>query len=85
MSCAMNRRKISRQLPACAKAAILLAAFSAACAHTSVKNVGECDRVPSDQRVACAACTVKNEAGGLLGGYEYRPDNDPSNRCVKVD
>ena len=78
----MNRR--SKPLRAVAKAAILLAALSAACAH-AIKSVGDCDRAPSEQRVACAACTVKNEAGGLLGGYEYKPDNDPANRCVKVD
>ena len=30
-------------------------------------------------------CTVKNEAGGLIGGYEYKPDNDPGNRCVRTE
>jgi len=62
----------------------LLLAASAGCAH-AIKSVGDCDRAPSEQRVSCAACTVRNEAGGLIGGYEYRPDNDPSNRCVKVE
>jgi hypothetical protein len=78
----MNRP--SRPFRACAKAAILFAALSGACAH-AIKSVGDCDRAPTEQRVACAACTVKNEAGGLMGEYEYRPDNDPSNRCVKVN
>jgi hypothetical protein len=81
----MKRAELPKPLRACAKAAVLLAVLSGACAHTSVKSVGDCDRVPSDQRVACAACTVKNEAGGLLGGYEYRPDNDPADRCVKAN
>jgi hypothetical protein len=63
---------------------LLLLAATAGCAH-AIKSVGDCDRAPSEQRVACAACTVRNEAGGLIGGYEYRPDNDPSNRCVKVE
>jgi hypothetical protein len=75
---------VSKPIRRCAKAALLLATLSAACAH-AIKSVSDCDRAPTDQRVACAACTVKNEAGGLLGGYEYRPDNDPNNRCVKVD
>jgi hypothetical protein len=67
-----------------ARGVLLLLAVSAGCAH-AIKSVGDCDRAPSEQRVACAACTVRNEAGGLIGGYEYRPDNDPSNRCVKVE
>ena len=67
-----------------ARGALLLVLATAGCAH-AIKSVGDCDRAPSEQRVACAACTVKNEAGGLIGGYEYRPDNDSSNRCVKVE
>jgi hypothetical protein len=80
----MSVRNACKWFRACAKAAILLVGLSAGCAH-AIKSVSDCDRAPTDQRVACAACTVKNEAGGLLGGYEYRPDNDPNNRCVKVD
>ncbi|HKC60133.1 MAG TPA: hypothetical protein VKB92_08610 [Myxococcales bacterium] len=65
-------------------AAILLLGVAASCAHTSIRKVGDCDQVPAEQRVACAACTVKNEAQGWIGDYEYRPDNDPSDRCVRV-
>jgi hypothetical protein len=65
-------------------AAILALGLLASCAHTSIRQVGECDQVPAEQRVACAACTVKNEAKGWIGDYEYRPDNDPSDRCVRV-
>jgi hypothetical protein len=62
----------------------LLLTASLGCAH-AIKSVGDCDRAPAEQRVACAACTVRNEAGGLIGAYEYRPGNDASNRCVKVE
>ncbi|HYV64618.1 MAG TPA: hypothetical protein VE964_00155 [Myxococcales bacterium] len=72
------RRTILRGL------AILLPILAWSCAHTGVRKVGDCDQVPAEQRVACAACTVKNEAQGWIGDYEYRPDNDPSDRCVRV-
>ena len=62
----------------------LLAAALAACAHGGIKKVGDCDQTTGEKRIECAACTVKNEAGGLIGGYEYKPDNDPANRCVRV-
>jgi hypothetical protein len=65
-------------------AAALLLGVGWSCAHTGVRKVGDCDQVPAEQRVACAACTVKNEAQGWIGDYEYRPDNDPSDRCVRV-
>ena len=80
----MNRGKPANPLRSCAKAAVVLAALAAGCAH-AIKSVSDCDRAPTEQRVACAACTVKNEAGGLMGEYEYHPDNDASNRCVKVN
>jgi hypothetical protein len=67
-------------LPRLAAAALLCASLS--CAHVITK-VSDCDQVPNEQRVACAACTVQNQAGGLLGSYEYRPNNDSGNRCVK--
>jgi hypothetical protein len=79
--------KLERRRPRFARASLLLfVAFAAwaGCAH-AIKSVGDCDRAPAEQRVACAACTVKNEAGGIIGGYEYKPDNDPSNRCVRVE
>jgi hypothetical protein len=66
------------------RAAIFVAAAAWSCAHTSIRKVGDCDQVAAEQRVACAACTVKNEAQGWIGDYEYRPDNDPSDRCVRV-
>jgi hypothetical protein len=68
-------------LPRLVAAALLLGSLS--CAHAAITKVSDCDQVPTEQRVACAACTVQNQAGGLLGAYEYRPDNDPNNRCVK--
>jgi len=64
--------------------AILLSGLVCSCAHTGIRKVGDCDQVPAEQRVACAACTVKNEAQGWIGDYEYRPDNDASDRCVRV-
>jgi hypothetical protein len=63
-----------------AAAALLCASLS--CAH-AITKVSDCDKVPDEQRIACAACTVQNQAGGLLGEYEYRPGNDANNRCVK--
>jgi hypothetical protein len=65
-------------------AAILLSGLVWSCVHTGIRKVGDCDQVPAEQRVACAACTVKNEAQGWIGDYEYRPDNDASDRCVRV-
>ncbi len=63
---------------------VVFLAAAGSCAHTGIRQVGQCDQVPAEQRVACAACTVKNEAAGWIGDYEYRPDNDPSDRCVRV-
>ena len=63
---------------------ILLPLLACSCEHTVVRKVGDCDQVPAEQRVSCAACTVQNEAQGWIGDYEYRPDNDPSDRCVRV-
>jgi hypothetical protein len=64
--------------------AMLLIGVCWSCAHTSIRQVGDCDRVPAEQRIACAACTVKNEAKGWIGEYEYRPDDAPDDRCVRV-
>ena len=61
-----------------------LAAALAGCAHAGVKKVSDCGQVPVEQRLQCAACTVQNDVPGAGSGYEYRPDNDPSNRCVKL-
>ena len=74
---------LERHRPRSARIVLLLLLASLGCAH-AIKSVGDCDRAPSEQRIACAACTVKNEAGGIVGGYEYKPDNDPANRCVRV-
>jgi len=62
----------------------LLAAALAGCAHAGVRKVSDCDQVPVEQRLQCAACAVQNDVPGSGNGYEYRPDNDPSNRCVKL-
>ena len=62
----------------------VLAAVLAGCAHAGVKKVSDCGQVPVEQRLQCAACTVQNDVPGAGNGYEYRPDNDPSNRCVKL-
>jgi hypothetical protein len=74
---------VEPRLSRCVRIALLLLVATSGCAH-AIKSVGDCDRAPTEQRVACAACTVRNEAGGLIGGYEYKPDNDPANRCVRV-
>jgi hypothetical protein len=70
--------------PRFARTFLLLLLASAGCAR-AIKSVGDCDRAPAEQRIACGACTVKNEAGGIIGGYEYKPDNDANNRCVRVE
>jgi len=61
-----------------------LAAALAGCAHAGVKKVSDCDQVPVEQRLQCAACVVQNDVPGSGNGYEYRESNDPSNRCVKL-
>jgi hypothetical protein len=63
--------------------ALLLFVVASACAH-GIKRVGDCDQVKAELRVACAACTVKNEAKGWIGEYEYRENNAPDERCVRV-
>ena len=62
---------------------LMLAAVLGGCSHVSIKRVGDCDKVAAEQRIACAACTVKNEAKGWIGEWEYRPD-DSADRCVRV-
>lgn len=74
----MNLRQLTLR---CAAVILLAAAWS--CAH-GIRNVSDCDRAPVEQRVACAACTVQNDTGGLMGEHEYKPDNSPSDRCVKT-
>jgi len=63
---------------------LLLAAVLGGCSHVAIKKVGDCDKVVAEQRIACAACTVKNAAGGWIGDYEYRPDDSGPDRCVRV-
>ena len=63
---------------------VALAAVLAGCAHAGVRKVSDCDQAPLEQRLQCAACTVQNDVPGSGSGYEYRPDNDPGNRCVKL-
>jgi hypothetical protein len=66
-----------------AKLLVALAVAFAGCAHTGLKKVSDCDQAPVEQRLQCAACTVKNDVPGSSDSYEYRPDNDPASRCVK--
>jgi hypothetical protein len=68
-----------------AKLFVAFAVASAGCAHGGLKRVSDCDQAPAEQRLQCAACTVKNDVPGTSENYEYRPDNDPSNRCVKTN
>jgi hypothetical protein len=72
----MNTRELSLRF------AVLLVGAVWSCAH-GIRNVSDCGQAPLEQRPACAACTVQNDAAGLLGEYEYKPDNAPSERCVK--
>jgi hypothetical protein len=56
----------------------------AGCAH-GIRNVSDCGQVEAaDRKLECGACTVQNKAEGLLGTYEYRPDNPDGQRCVRV-
>ena len=64
------------------KAMVLLLAL-AGCAH-GIKNVADCDRVDGLKRVECGACTLQNKADGYLGQWEYRPDNNAGERCVRL-
>ena len=63
--------------------ALLLLAGLCGCTHLAIRRVQDCGQAPVEQRIACGACTLQNDAGGLLGEYEYRPDNNPPDRCVK--
>ncbi len=65
------------------KKAIILFFALAGCAH-AIKNVSDCDRVDGLKRLECGACTVQNKADGYLGEYEYRPDNNAGDRCVRL-
>jgi hypothetical protein len=61
---------------------IALCASAFGC-HHSIRKVSDCDQAPSEQRIACSACLVENEAGGLLGEHEFDPDADADHRCIK--
>jgi hypothetical protein len=63
---------------------VALAVVLAGCTHGGIKKVSDCGQVPIEQRLQCAACTARNDVPGVGVGYEYRPDNDPSDRCVKL-
>lgn len=65
------------------KKAMLIFFLLAGCAH-AIKSVSDCDRVDGVKRVECSACTVQNKADGYLGEYEYRPDNNAGQRCVRI-
>ena len=63
---------------------MILVLLAAGCAH-GIRNVSDCGQVQAaDRKVECGACTVQNKADGLLGTYEYRPDNADGQRCVRV-
>lgn len=58
--------------------------LAAGCAH-GIRNVSDCGRLDSaDRKIECGACTVQNKADGILGTFEYRPDNPDGQRCVRV-
>ena len=64
---------------------IVLALLAAGCAH-GIRNVSDCSQVQAaDRKIECGACTVQNKADGILGTYEYRPDNADGQRCVRVN
>ena len=64
---------------------LLLVVLAAGCAH-GIRNTADCNKLEAlDQKTACGACTLQNKADGLLGTYEYRPDNPDGQRCVRVD
>jgi hypothetical protein len=65
------------------KKALVIFFLLSGCAH-AIKNVSDCDRVDGVKRVECGACTLQNKAGGYLGEYEYKPDNDAGKRCVQL-
>ena len=62
---------------------VLLLAL-AGCSHLAIRDVKDCDKVVAEQRIACGACTLQNKAQGWIGDYEYRPDNNQGDRCVRV-
>jgi hypothetical protein len=64
--------------------ALVLLLALAACAHAAIKEVSDCEKLTGEQRLACGACLLQNQAQGWLGVFEYRPDNQQGERCVKV-
>jgi hypothetical protein len=63
---------------------IALLLLAAGCAH-GIRNISDCGQVEvADRKLECATCTLQNKAEGLLGTYEYRPDNADGQRCVRV-
>jgi hypothetical protein len=54
------------------------------CAH-GIREVSDCGQLQAaDRKLECGACTVKNKADGVLGTFEYRPENADGQRCVRV-
>lgn len=68
------------------KRLLILAAalFASACFHKAYRQTSDCEDLSGEQRIACTACTVQNKAEGWLGVYEYKPDNNAGERCVRV-
>ena len=58
---------------------------SIGCVHRIREFSGCADIRAGDRKVECGACTLQNKAGGALGTYEYRPNGDDGQRCVRVD
>ena len=74
---------MQRTMRASLLAALVVGSLLAGCAH-SIRNVEDCKALDLVQRAACSACTLQNKADGYLGVFEYKPDNDPGNRCIKL-
>lgn len=63
---------------------VSIALLAAGCAH-GIRDVSDCGKLDAaDRKVECGACTLQNKADGVLGVYEYRPDNPDGQRCVRV-
>lgn len=59
------------------------AVFLTGCTH-AIKDVADCSDFTGEKRIECGACVVQNKAQGWLGEYEYRPDAETGQRCVRL-
>jgi len=60
-----------------------IALLASACS-ASIKDVSDCEKVQGEKRVQCGICLLQNKADGWLGTYEYRPEADEGQRCVRL-